>query len=85
MPIDKYKSTTKRYDVTIKDALEMARRITFTVNNQLFAELERLSMEDGRSLSNLVAFGIEMYVVQRSEAEKQQGRGRLQSGTRRLA
>lgn len=55
----------------------MARRIRFTVNDQLFAELERLSMEDGRSLSNLVAFGIAMYVVQRSEANQQQGRARM--------
>ena len=79
MPIDKYKSTTKRYDVTIKDALEMTRRITFTVNDQLFAELERLSMEDGRSLSNLVAFGIEMYVVQCLDAEEQQIRATTRS------
>ena len=64
---------------------KLARRITFTVNDQLFAELERLSMEDGRSLSNLVAFGIEMYVVQRSEAEQLQGRGRMQTGTRGMA
>ena len=63
----------------------MARRITFTVHDQLFEELERLSIDDGRSLSNLVAFGIEMYVVQRSEAEQLQGRGRIQSGTRGLA
>jgi metal-responsive CopG/Arc/MetJ family transcriptional regulator len=83
VPIDKYKSTTKRYDVTIKDALEMARRITFTVNDHLFAELERLSMEDGRSLSNLVAFGIEMYVVQRLDAEKTQIRATMRSVPRR--
>ena len=83
MPINKYKSTTKRYDVTIKDALEMARRITFTVNDQLFAELERLSMEDGRSLSNLVAFGVEMYVVERLAAEKAQIRASLTGVPRR--
>jgi hypothetical protein len=63
----------------------MTRRITFTVSDQLFAELERLSMEDGRSLSNLVAFGIEMYVVQRSEAEQLQGRASNRSGTRPIA
>jgi metal-responsive CopG/Arc/MetJ family transcriptional regulator len=63
----------------------MSHRITFTVHDELFAELERLSMEDGRSLSNLVAFGIEMYVVQRSEAEQLQGRGSVQSGTRPIA
>jgi hypothetical protein len=56
----------------------MARRITFTVHDQLFAELEQLSMEDGRSLSNLVAFGIEMYVVQRLAAEKAQIRASKQ-------
>lgn len=58
-------------------------RITFTVNDQLFAELERLSMEDGRSLSNLVAFGIEMYVVERLAAEKAQIRATMQSVPRR--
>jgi hypothetical protein len=63
----------------------MARRITFTVNDQLFAELERLSMEDGRSLSNLVAFGVEWYVVERLAAEKAQIRASMQTGTRRLA
>jgi hypothetical protein len=47
----------------------MSHRITFTCNDQLFAELERLSIDDGRSLSNLVAFGIEMYALQRKEAE----------------
>jgi metal-responsive CopG/Arc/MetJ family transcriptional regulator len=57
----------------------MTRRITFTVHDHLFAELERLSMENGRSLSNLVAFGIEMYVVQRSEAEQLQRRASMQS------
>jgi metal-responsive CopG/Arc/MetJ family transcriptional regulator len=61
----------------------MSHRITFTVHDELFAELERLSMEDGRSLSNLVAFGIEMYVVQRSEAEQLQGRARLRTVPRR--
>ena len=61
----------------------MARRITFTCNDQLFAELERLSMEDGRSLSNLVAFGIEMYLVERLAAEKAQIRASLQSVPRR--
>ena len=47
----------------------MSHRITFTVHDELFVELERLSIEDGRSLSNLVAFGIETYAVQRKEAE----------------
>ena len=63
----------------------MSHRITFTVHDELFAELERLSIDDGRSLSNLVAFGIEMYVVQRSEAEQLQGRASVQSGTRPIA
>jgi hypothetical protein len=57
----------------------MARRITFTVHDQLFEELERLSIDDGRSLSNLVAFGIEMYVVQRLAAEKAQIRATMRS------
>jgi hypothetical protein len=63
----------------------MSHRITFTCNNQLFAELERLSMDDGRSLSNLVAFGIEMYVTERLAAEKAQIRGSFRSGTRPIA
>jgi len=63
----------------------MARRITFTVHDQLFEELERLSIDDGRSLSNLVAFGIEMYVVERLAAEKAQIRATLKGGTRRMA
>jgi 3-deoxy-D-manno-octulosonate 8-phosphate phosphatase KdsC-like HAD superfamily phosphatase len=63
----------------------MSHRITFTCNDQLFAELERLSIDDGRSLSNLVAFGIELYVVQRLEAELVQKRARLQAGTRPIA
>jgi hypothetical protein len=58
----------------------MSHRITFTCNDQLFAELERLSIDDGRSLSNLVAFGIEMYVVQRMEAKLLQGRASMRSG-----
>ena len=63
----------------------MARRITFTVHDQLFEELERLSIDDGRSLSNLVAFGIEMYVVERLAAEKAQIRATLKGGTRGMA
>jgi hypothetical protein len=50
----------------------MAHRITFTCNDQLFAELERLSMIDGRSLSNLVAVGIELYVEERNAADAAQ-------------
>lgn len=61
----------------------MSHRITFTCNDQLFAELERLSMDDGRSLSNLVAFGIEMYVVQRLDAEHAQIRANLRTVPRR--
>jgi hypothetical protein len=61
----------------------MARRITFTVHDQLFDELERLSIDDGRSLSNLVAFGIEMYVVERLAAEKAQIRATMRSVPRR--
>ena len=61
----------------------MSHRITFTCNDQLFAELERLSMDDGRSLSNLVAFGIEMYVTERLAAEKVQIRANLGSVHRR--
>ena len=63
----------------------MSHRITFTVNDQLFAELERLSMEDGRSLSNLVAFGIEWYVVQRNEAEQVKTQASLRTGTSQMA
>ena len=63
----------------------MSHRITFTVHDELFVELERLSMEDGRSLSNLVAFGIEMYVLQRLDADHARIRASLRSGTRTIA
>jgi hypothetical protein len=63
----------------------MSHRITFTVHDELFVELERLSIEDGRSLSNLVAFGIEMYALQRKKAEMLKMRASLRGGTSELA
>lgn len=44
--------------------LRKPKRISTTVPARVYDALERLSMEQGRSLSNMAAFALELYVDQ---------------------